>query len=134
MMDLSSVLAYVSVVSVFISVLSLCFPNNKYRPHLFMMSKIIIVSIFVCSLTSVKFDFEFDSDRIAADKSVFNQMIDERICGDIDEYIESMFDTYCSAQIEKSEVTLSVTNGNTNQIQDAVYNKFGIKCKVIEIE
>ena len=47
MMDLSSVLASVSVVSVFISVLSLCFPNNKYRPHLFMMSKIIIVSIFM---------------------------------------------------------------------------------------
>ena len=84
MRDLSSVLASVSVVSVFVSVLSLCFPNNIYKPHLFMLSKIIIVSIFVCSLTSIKFDFDLDNEQITTDHSVFNEMINERIFGDID--------------------------------------------------
>ncbi|MBQ5890144.1 MAG: hypothetical protein IIW73_04235 [Clostridia bacterium] len=134
MRDLSSVLASVSVVSVFVSVLSLCFPNNIYKPHLFMLSRIIIVSIFVCSLTSIKFDFDLDNEQITTDHSVFNEMINERICGDIDSYIESVFDTDCSTEIVNSEVTLSVTNGNIGQITDAVYNKFGIKCRVIKIE
>ena len=134
MRDLSSVLASVSVVSVFVSVLSLCFPNNIYKPHLFMLSRIIIVSIFVCSLTSIKFDFDLDNEQITTDHSVFNEMINERICGDIDSYIESVFDTDCSTGIVNSEVTLSVTNGNIGQITDAVYNKFGIKCRVIKIE
>lgn len=134
MRDLSSVLASVSVVSVFVSVLSLCFPNNIYKPHLLMLSRIIIVSIFVCSLTSIKFDFDLDNEQITTDHSVFNEMINERICGDIDSYIESVFDTDCSTEIVNSEVTLSVTNGNIGQITDAVYNKFGIKCRVIKIE
>ena len=134
MRDLSSVLASVSVVSVFVSVLSLCFPNNIYKPHLFMLSRIIIVSIFVCSLTSIKFDFDLDNEQITTDHSVFNEMINERICDDIDSYIESVFDTDCSTEIVNSEVTLSVTNGNIGQITDAVYNKFGIKCRVIKIE
>lgn len=134
MRDLSSVLASVSVVSVFVSVLSLCFPNNIYKPHLFMLSRIIIVSIFVCSLTSIKFDFDLDNEQITTDHSVFNEMINERICGDIDSYIESVFDTDCSTEIVNSEATLSVTNGNIGQITDAVYNKFGIKCRVIKIE
>ena len=134
MRDLSSVLASVSVVSVFVSVLSLCFPNNIYKPHLFMLSRIIIVSIFVCSLTSIKFDFDLDNEQITTDHCVFNEMINERICGDIDSYIESVFDTDCSTEIVNSEVTLSVTNGNIGQITDAVYNKFGIKCRVIKIE
>ena len=134
MRDLSSVLASVSVVSVFVSVLSLCFPNNIYKPHLFMLSRIIIVSIFVCSLTSIKFDFDLDNEQITTDHSVFNEMINERICGDIDSYIESVFDTDCNTEIVNSEVTLSVTNGNIGQITDAVYNKFGIKCRVIKIE
>lgn len=134
MRDLSSDLASVSVVSVFVSVLSLCFPNNIYKPHLLMLSRIIIVSIFVCSLTSIKFDFDLDNEQITTDHSVFNEMINERICGDIDSYIESVFDTDCSTEIVNSEVTLSVTNGNIGQITDAVYNKFGIKCRVIKIE
>ena len=134
MMDFNSVLVSISVVSVFISVLSLCFPDNKYRPHLIMMSKIIIVSIIVASIMNIEFDFEFNSNEIATESSVFNQMLSDRISNDIDSYIESVYDTNCRTQISDSEVILSVTNGDVNIIRDAVYEKFGIKCKVIKIE
>lgn len=134
MMDLNSALVSISVVSVFISVLSLCFPDNKYRPHLIMMSKIIIVSIIIASIMNIEFDFEFNSNEIATESSVFNQMLGDRISNDIDSYIESVYDTNCRTQISDSEVILSVTNGDTNTIRDAVYDKFGIKCKVIKIE
>lgn len=134
MMDFNSVLVSISVVSVFISVLSLCFPDNKYRPHLIMMSKIIIVSIIIASIMNIEFDFEFISNEIATESSVFNQMLSDRISNDIDSYIESVYDTHCRTQISDSEVILSVTNGDVNIIRDAVYEKFGIKCKVIKIE
>ena len=134
MMDFNSVLVSISVVSVFISVLSLCFPDNKYRPHLIMMSKIIIVSIIVASIMNIEFDFEFNSNEIATESSVFNQILSDRISNDIDSYIESVYDTNCRTQISDSEVILSVTNGDVNIIRDAVYEKFGIKCKVIKIE
>ncbi|MBQ2815401.1 MAG: hypothetical protein IJE65_01870 [Clostridia bacterium] len=134
MKDIGSALVSVSVVSVFISVLSLCFPNNKYRSYLIMLSKIIIILLITISLTSVELNFDFNKCDIVVNNNVYENMINETVKKDIDTYIESVYDTKCDTEITDSEVILSITNGNANQIKNSVFDKFGIECRVIKIE
>ena len=134
MKDIGSALVSVSVVSVFISVLSLCFPNNKYRSYLIMLSKIIIILLITISLTSVELNFDFNKSDIVVNNNVYENMINETVKKDIDTYIESVYDTKCDTEITDSEVILSITNGNANQIKNSVFDKFGIECRVIKIE
>ena len=134
MKDFSFAFSSVSVVSVFISVLSLCFPNNKYRSYLLMMLKIIIVLLIIVSLSSVNLNFEFNRNSVVSNNNFFENMVNDAVKKDIDMYIESVYDTKCDTQITDSEVILSITNGNANQIKNSVFDKFGIECRVIKIE
>ena len=134
MKDFSFAFSSVSVVSVFISVLSLCFPNNKYRSYLLMMSKIIIVLLIIVSLSSVNLNFDFNRNSVVSNNNLFENMVNDAVKKDIDMYIESVYDTKCDTQITDSEVILSITNGNANQIKNSVFDKFGIECRVIKIE
>lgn len=134
MKDFSFAFSSVSVVSVFISVLSLCFPNNKYRSYLLMMSKIIIVLLIIVSLSSVNLNFDFNRNAVVSNNNLFENMVNDAVKKDIDMYIESVYDTKCDTQITDSEVILSITNGNANQIKNSVFDKFGIECRVIKIE
>ena len=134
MKDFSFAFSSVSVVSVFISVLSLCFPNNKYRSYLLMMSKIIIVLLIIVSPSSVNLNFDFNRNAIVSNNNLFENMVNDAVKKDIDMYIESVYDTKCDTQITDSEVILSITNGNANQIKNSVFDKFGIECRVIKIE
>lgn len=134
MKDFSFAFSSVSVVSVFISVLSLCFPNNKYRSYLLMMSKIIIVLLIIVSFSSVNLNFDFNRNAVVSNNNLFENMVNYAVKKDIDMYIESVYDTKCDTQITDSEVILSITNGNANQIKNSVFDKFGIECRVIKIE
>lgn len=134
MKDFSFAFSSVSIVSVFISVLSLCFPNNKYRSYLLMMSKIIIVLLIIVSLSSVNLNFDFNRNAVVSNNNLFENMVNDAVKKDIDMYIESVYDTKCDTQITESEVILSITNGNANQIKNSVFDKFGIECRVIKIE
>lgn len=134
MKDFSFAFSSVSVVSVFISVLSLCFPNNKYRSYLLMMSKIIIVLLIIVSFSSVNLNFDFNRNAVVSNNNLFENMVNDAVKKDIDMYIETVYDTKCDTQITDSEVILSITNGNANQIKNSVFDKFGIECRVIKIE
>lgn len=134
MKDFSFAFSSVSIVSVFISVLSLCFPNNKYRSYLLMMSKIIIVLLIIVSLSSVNLNFDFSRNAVVSNNNLFENMVNDAVKKDIDMYIETVYDTKCDTQITDSEVILSITNGNANQIKNSVFDKFGIECRVIKIE
>ena len=134
MKDFSFAFSSVSVVSVFISVLSLCFPNNKYRSYLLMMSKIIIVLLIIVSFSSVNLNFDFNRNAVVSNNNLFENMVNDAVNKDIDMYIESVYDTKCDTQITDSEVILSITNGNANQIKNSIFDKFGIECRVIKIE
>ena len=134
MKDFSFAFSSVSVVSVFISVLSLCFPNNKYRSYLLMMSKIIIVLLIIVSLSSVNLNFDFNRNAVVSNNNLFENTVNDAVKKDIDMYIESVYDTKCDTKITDSEVILSITNGNANQIKNSVFDKFGIECRVIKIE
>ena len=99
MKDFSFAFSSVSVVSVFISVLSLCFPNNKYRSYLLMMLKIIIVLLIIVSLSSVNLNFDFNRNSVVSNNNFFENMVNDAVKKDIDMYIESVYDTKCDTQI-----------------------------------
>ena len=108
--------------------------NQIFLIYGFMMSKIIIVLLIIVSLSSVNLNFDFNRNAVVSNNNLFENMVNYAVKKDIDMYIESVYDTKCDTQITDSEVILSITNGNANQIKNSVFDKFGIECRVIKIE
>ena len=134
MNSINASLISISIVSTVIAVISICFPNNKYRCLLITLSKIIIVSIIILSLTSIDFNFNFNNTEIKVNESLFNDMVNDKIKTDINEYVETVYDTTCETEINNSEIILYISQGDENQIKNAVYQKFGLECRVKNIE
>lgn len=134
MNSINASLISISIVSTVIAVISICFPNNKYRCLLITLSKIIIVSIIILSLTSIDFNLNFNNTEITVNESLFNDMVNDKIKTDINEYVETVYDTTCETEINNSEIILYISQGDENQIKNAVYQKFGLECRVKNIE
>ena len=61
-------------------------------------------------------------------------MVNDKIKTDINEYVETVYDTTCETEINNSEIILYISQGDENQIKNAVYQKFGLECRVKNIE
>ncbi len=134
MNSVNSALTSITIVILLVSILSIVFPSNKYRKHLFLISKIIIVTIIIGLVTSADIDLDFEFNNAQSDASVFADTVLNEIENDINEYIETVYDTECNAQIFENELVVTITRGDINSIKRSIFEKFGINCRVIKNE
>ncbi|MBQ2001459.1 MAG: hypothetical protein II241_06725 [Clostridia bacterium] len=130
----------ISVLSIIIVVLitadvTIIFPENKYKNHLMLMTKIIVVVAIITAFikSDINFDFAAKFDQSVGDYGVISSVHNE-IKNNIKEYVESAFDTKCNIEITEEELIIYVSSGDETKINESVKRKFGIDCKVIKIE
>ena len=130
----------ISVLSIIIVVLitaavTVIFPENKYKNHLMLMTKIIVVVAIITAFikSDVNFDFAAKFDQSVGDYGVISSVHNE-IKKDVKEYVEAAFDTKCNIEITEEELIIYVSSGDETKISESVKRKFGIDCKVIKNE
>lgn len=130
----------ISVLSIIIVVLitaavTIIFPENKYKNHLMLMTKIIVVVAIITAFikSDINFDFAAKFDQSVGDYGVISSVHNE-IKKDIKEYVEAAFDTKCNIEITEEELIIYVSSGDETKISESVKRKFGIDCKVIKNE
>ena len=130
----------ISVLSIIIVVLitaavTIIFPENKYKNHLMLMTKIIVVVAIITAFikSDINFDFAAKFDQSVGDYGVISSVHNE-IKKDVKEYVEAAFDTKCNIEITEEELIIYVSSGDETKISESVKRKFGIDCKVIKIE
>ena len=104
----------ISVLSIIIVVLitaavTIIFPENKYKNHLMLMTKIIVVVSIITAFVKSEMNFDFSAkyDQSVGDYGVISSVHDE-IKNNIKEYVEAAFDTKCNIEInEKSSICSS---------------------------
>ena len=123
------------VVILIVSAVTVIFPENKYKNHLILMTKIIVVVVIITAFTKsdINFDFYADYDQSVGDYGVISSVHDE-IKNDIKEYVEAAFDTKCNIEITETELIIYVSSGDETQISKSVKQNFGIDRKVIKNE
>lgn len=136
MSTLSSALLSISVVMLSVSVLSVIFPNNSHKKHLSFMMKliIVIVAIGVFSKSIDLGDFRFDSAENAVGSFSAQSAIREHICTDIKNYAETTFDVKCKVTMTDQEIVVTQSGGSDTALKKAIYEKFGINCRVVTNE
>ncbi|MEE1128277.1 MAG: hypothetical protein UHZ05_08565 [Acutalibacteraceae bacterium] len=130
----------ISVLSIIIVVLitaavTIIFPENKYKNHLMLMTKIIVVVAIITAFikSDVNFDFAAKFDQSVGDYGVISSVHNE-IKNNIKEYVEAALDTKCNIEINETELIIYVSSGDETKINESVKRKFGIDCKVIKNE
>lgn len=130
----------ISVLSIIIVVLitaavTVIFPENKYKNHLMLMTKIIVVVAIITAFikSDINFDFAAKFDQSVGDYGVISSVHNE-IKNNIKEYVEAAFDTKCNIEITEEELIIYVSSGDETKINESVKRKFGIDCKVIKNE
>ena len=130
----------ISVLSIIIVVLitadvTIIFPENKYKNHLMLMTKIIVVVAIITAFikSDINFDFAAKFDQSVGDYGVISSVHNE-IKNNIKEYVEAAFDTKCNIEITEEELIIYVSSGDETKINESVKRKFGIDCKVIKNE
>ena len=130
----------ISVLSIIIVVLitaavTIIFPENKYKNHLMLMTKIIVVVAIITAFikSDVNFDFAAKFDQSVGDYGVISSVHNE-IKKDVKEYVEAAFDTKCNIEITEEELIIYVSSGDETKISESVKRKFGIDCRVIKNE
>ena len=130
----------ISVLSIIIVVLitaavTIIFPENKYKNHLMLMTKIIVVVAIITAFikSDINFDFAAKFDQSVGDYGVISSVHNE-IKNNIKEYVEAAFDTKCNIEINETELIIYVSSGDETKINESVKRKFGIDCKVIKNE
>ena len=130
----------ISVLSIIIVVLitaavTIIFPENKYKNHLMLMTKIIVVVAIITAFikSDINFDFAAKFDQSVGDYGVISSVHNE-IKNNIKEYVEAAFDTKCNIEITEEELIIYVSSGDETKISESVKRKFGIDCKVIKNE
>ena len=130
----------ISVLSIIIVVLitaavTIIFPENKYKNHLMLMTKIIVVVSIITAFVKSEMNFDFSAkyDQSVDDYGVISSVHDE-IKNNIKEYVEAAFDTKCNIEITEEELIIYVSSGDETKINESVKRKFGIDCKVIKNE
>ena len=123
------------VVILIVSAVTVIFPENKYKNHLMLMTKIIVVVAIITAFikSDINFDFAAKFDQSVGDYGVISSVHDE-IKNNIKEYVEAAFDTKCNIEINETELIIYVSSGDETKIGESVKRKFGIDCKVIKIE
>ncbi len=137
MNGLNSSLFAASAITVVISAFTVIFPENKYKKHLLLITKIIIIyaviSVFIKSKPIFKSDFDY-TDYGYTGSFTTDNLFFSTIENDIKNYVESAFDTNCEVKITESELMITVSSDKTDRIKQAVYEKFGIDCRVVKGE
>lgn len=130
----------ISVLSIIIVVLitaavTIIFPENKYKNHLMLMTKIIVVVAIITAFikSDINFDFAAKFDQSVGDYGVISSVHNE-IKKDVKEYVEAAFDTKCNIEITEEELIIYVSSGDETKISESVKRKFGIDCRVIKNE
>ena len=123
------------VVILIVSAVTVIFPENKYKNHLMLMTKIIVVVAIITAFikSDINFDFAAKFDQSVGDYGVISSVHNE-IKNNIKEYVEAAFDTKCNIEITEEELIIYVSSGDETKINESVKRKFGIDCKVIKIE
>ena len=123
------------VVILIVSAVTVIFPENKYKNHLMLMTKIIVVVAIITAFikSDINFDFAAKFDQSVGDYGVISSVHDE-IKNNIKEYVEAAFDTKCNIEITEEELIIYVSSGDETKINESVKRKFGIDCKVIKNE
>lgn len=132
MSKLSDLLCTASVIMLVISAISIFFPGNKYRKYLVFITKIIVICTVLSALINT--DISFDVDLSAQSQTSGNVLADKvhnTIKKDIKEYTETLFDTDCEVEITDDDVIVYISDVNTDNVKQKIYEKFGISCKVI---
>lgn len=123
------------VVILIVSAVTVIFPENKYKNHLMLMTKIIVVVAIITAFikSDINFDFAAKFDQSVGDYGVISSVHNE-IKNNIKEYVEAAFDTKCNIEITEEELIIYVSSGDETKINESVKRKFGIDCKVIKNE
>ena len=123
------------VVILIVSAVTVIFPENKYKNHLMLMTKIIVVVAIITAFikSDINFDFAAKFDQSVGDYGVISSVHNE-IKNNIKEYVEVAFDTKCNIEITEEELIIYVSSGDETKINESVKRKFGIDCKVIKNE
>ena len=123
------------VVILIVSAVTIIFPENKYKNHLMLMTKIIVVVAIITAFikSDINFDFAAKFDQSVGDYGVISSVHNE-IKKDVKEYVEAAFDTKCNIEITEEELIIYVSSGDETKINESVKRKFGIDCKVIKNE
>ena len=123
------------VVILIVSAITVIFPENKYKNHLMLMTKIIVVVAIITAFikSDVNFDFAAKFDQSVGDYGVISSVHNE-IKKDVKEYVEAAFDTKCNIEITEEELIIYVSSGDETKISESVKRKFGIDCRVIKNE
>ena len=123
------------VVILIVSAVTIIFPENKYKNHLMLMTKIIVVVAIITAFikSDINFDFAAKFDQSVGDYGVISSVHNE-IKKDVKEYVEAAFDTKCNIEITEEELIIYVSSGDETKISESVKRKFGIDCKVIKNE
>ena len=123
------------VVILIVSAVTVIFPENKYKNHLMLMTKIIVVVAIITAFikSDINFDFAAKFDQSVGDYGVISSVHNE-IKKDVKEYVEAAFDTKCNIEITEEELIIYVSSGDETKINESVKRKFGIDCKVIKNE
>ncbi len=136
MSTLGSALLSISVVMLSVSVLSVLFPNNSHKKHLSFMMKliIVIVAIGVFSKSIDLGDLRFDNAEKAVGNFSAQNVIRDKICTDIKNYAETAFDIKCKVIMTDDEIVITQSGGSDTALKKAIYEKFGINCRVVTNE
>ena len=123
------------VVILIVSAVTVIFPENKYKNHLMLMTKIIVVVAIITAFikSDINFDFAAKFDQSVGDYGVISSVHNE-IKKDVKEYVEAAFDTKCNIEINDEELIIYVSSGDETKISESVKRKFGVDCKVIKNE
>ena len=123
------------VVILIVSAVTVIFPENKYKNHLMLMTKIIVVVAIITAFikSDINFDFAAKFDQSVGDYGVISSVHNE-IKKDVKEYVEAAFDTKCNIEITDEELIIYVSSGDETKISESVKRKFGVDCKVIKNE
>ena len=123
------------VVILIVSAVTVIFPENKYKNHLMLMTKIIVVVSIITAFVKSEMNFDFSAkyDQSVGDYGVISSVHNE-IKKDVKEYVEAAFDTKCNIEITEEELIIYVSSGDETKINESVKRKFGIDCKVIKNE
>ena len=123
------------VVILIVSAVTVIFPENKYKNHLMLMTKIIVVVAIITAFikSDINFDFAAKFDQSVGDYGVISSVHNE-IKKDVKEYVEAAFDTKCNIEITEEELIIYVSSGDETKISESVKRKFGIDCRVIKNE
>ncbi|GEM_PF-4679898 len=137
MNGLTQSLCMIAIAMLLVSLVTIIFPENKYRKYLMFMTKVIIVIVTITVFVKNSSDFEFSTDQqnnsYSTEYDAQNQLFGI-IKDDIKEYIEASFNTNCIVNINESETIIYISTGNEASIKNAVFEKFGIDSKVIKDE